>query len=120
MFFVFKHKHYHAFLIVSGVKKIKTEPISDFSESPSSDSERDPNPKFYNDDMKFPVLEWGMKQGMHTKDAVQILREFPEKKSRQRGSNKSSTQRCFCGRLVEAEKYLGCQMRRHGFVGKSR
>ena len=109
MFFVFKHKHYHAFLIVSGVKKIKTEPISDFSESSSSDSECDPNPKFYNDDMKLPVLEWGMKQGMHTKDAVQILREFPEK-SRQRGSNKSSI----------SGKYLGCQMRRHGLLGKSR
>ena len=80
MFFVFKHKDYHAFLIVSGVKKIKTEPISDFSESSSSDSECDPSPKFYNDDMKLPVLEWGMKQGMHTKDAVQILREFPEKR----------------------------------------
>ena len=80
VFFVFKHKHYHAFLIVSAVKKIMTEPISDFSESSSSDSECDPNPKFYNDDMKLPVLEWGMKQGMHTKDAVQILREFPEKR----------------------------------------
>ena len=30
--------------------------------------------------MKLPVLEWGMKQGMQTKDAVQILREFPEKR----------------------------------------
>ena len=62
------------------VKEIKTEPISDFSESCSSDSECDPKPKFYNGDKKLPVLEWGIKQGMHTKDAVQILREFPEKR----------------------------------------